>query len=65
MLPFQNEYLLANLQNPDGTEETLAMVPDLISLVGTDGFALGTQDIKYGMYNTQASIQRDQDLLVK
>ncbi|RFU34899.1 hypothetical protein B7463_g1495, partial [Scytalidium lignicola] len=49
VLPFQNEYLLANLQNPDGTEETLGMVPDLISLVGTDGFALGTQDIKYGV----------------
>ncbi|RDW74917.1 hypothetical protein BP6252_06059 [Coleophoma cylindrospora] len=49
VLPFQNEYLLANLQNPDGTEETLSMVPDLISLIGSDGFALGTQDIKYGV----------------
>lgn len=48
VLPFQNEYFLANLQNPDGTEETTGMVPDLISLIGTDGFALGTQDIKYG-----------------
>ena len=49
VLPFQNEYLLANLQNADGTEETIGMAPDLISLIGSDGYALGTQDIKYGV----------------
>ena len=49
VLPFQNEYLYAGLQNSDGTEEVLAMVPDLISLIGQDGYALGTQDIKYGV----------------
>ncbi|KAF2773044.1 hypothetical protein EJ03DRAFT_387343 [Teratosphaeria nubilosa] len=32
---------------PEG--EIVAMVPDLISLVGTDGYALGTQDLRYGV----------------
>jgi hypothetical protein len=32
---------------PEG--EVVAMVPDLISLVGTDGYALGTQDLRYGV----------------
>lgn len=49
VLPFQNEYLYAGLQNEDGSEEILATVPDLISLLGSDGAALGTQDIKYGL----------------
>lgn len=52
-LPFQNEYLYAELIEP-GTPTTergeiLCTVPDLISLLGTDGYALGTQDLKYGV----------------
>ncbi|KAK7424518.1 hypothetical protein QQX98_000483 [Neonectria punicea] len=48
VLPFQNEYLYAALQ--DGKkEEIVCTVPDLISLIGMDGYALGTQDIKYGL----------------
>ncbi|KAM0420343.1 hypothetical protein ACHAPT_011885 [Fusarium lateritium] len=48
VLPFQNEYLYAALQ--DGKqEEVICTVPDLISLIGMDGYALGTQDIKYGL----------------
>ena len=48
VLPFQNEYLYAALE--DGTdEEIVCTVPDLISLIGMDGYALGTQDIKYGL----------------
>ncbi|KAM6518983.1 hypothetical protein FALCPG4_012641 [Fusarium falciforme] len=48
VLPFQNEYLYAALQ--DGKqEEVICTVPGLISLIGMDGYALGTQDIKYGL----------------
>lgn len=57
VLPFQNEYLYAELvapeasTNPNGRKrgEILCTVPDLISLVGTDGYALGTQDLRYGV----------------
>ncbi|KAK3076099.1 hypothetical protein LTS18_013925, partial [Coniosporium uncinatum] len=55
VLPFQNEYLYAALVDPScgnshkevmaSKAEILCTVPDLISLVGTDGYALGTQDI--------------------
>lgn len=51
-LPFQNEYLYAELFNPGQGQregEILCTVPDLISLVGTDGYALGTQDLRYGV----------------
>ncbi|KAK5128089.1 hypothetical protein LTR85_005206 [Meristemomyces frigidus] len=65
--PFQNEYLFAELIDPETPNSALnasdrdtkkrmpdagnvvAMVPDLISLVGTDGYALGTQDLRYGV----------------
>ncbi|EXJ83126.1 hypothetical protein A1O1_06745 [Capronia coronata CBS 617.96] len=53
ILPFQNEYLYAELVAPDAEKgsrgEILCTVPDLISLVGTDGYALGTQDLRYGV----------------
>jgi len=59
VLPFQNEYLYAALVDPScgnshkevmaSKAEILCTVPDLISLVGTDGYALGTQDIRYGV----------------
>lgn len=56
VLPFQNEYLYAELVDPEEVSnpsrkygEILCTVPDLISLVGTDGYALGTQDLKYGV----------------
>ncbi|KKY24432.1 putative n-methylhydantoinase a acetone beta subunit [Phaeomoniella chlamydospora] len=53
VLPFQNEYIYAELVDPDEKEGTrgkiLCTVPDLISLIGTDGYALGTQDLRYGV----------------
>lgn len=56
VLPFQNEYLYAELVDPEEVSkssrkygEILCTVPDLISVVGTDGYALGTQDLKYGV----------------
>jgi DUF917 family protein len=52
-LPFQNEYLYAELIQPgqpaDVRGRILCTVPDLISLIGTDGYALGTQDLRYGV----------------
>lgn len=52
-LPFQNEYLYAELFEPgqsvEKRGEILCTVPDLISLVGSDGYALGTQDLRYGV----------------
>jgi DUF917 family protein len=52
-LPFQNEYLYAELIEPgqsiDKRGEIICTVPDLISLIGTDGYALGTQDLRYGV----------------
>lgn len=52
-LPFQNEYLHAELIDPAKPKgergEIICTVPDLISLVGTDGYALGTQDLRYGV----------------
>ncbi|KAK6373611.1 hypothetical protein LTS17_008103 [Exophiala oligosperma] len=53
VLPFQNEYLYAELVDPKAEKgakgQILCTVPDLISLVGTDGYALGTQDLRYGV----------------
>jgi len=53
VLPFQNEYLYAELVDPTADKgskgEIICTVPDLISLVGTDGYALGTQDLRYGV----------------
>ncbi|KAF4125452.1 N-methylhydantoinase A/oxoprolinase/acetone carboxylase, beta subunit [Geosmithia morbida] len=56
VLPFQNEYLYAELVEPSEASkidrprgEILCTVPDLISLVGSDGYALGTQDLRYGV----------------
>lgn len=56
-LPFQNEYLYAALVGPGQTGtgdaqsrgEVVCTVPDLISLIGSDGYALGTQDLRFGV----------------
>lgn len=53
VLPFQNEFLYASLVGSEKMKaeggEVVCMTPDLISLVGTDGMALGTQDLRYGV----------------
>ncbi|KAH6999571.1 hypothetical protein EDB80DRAFT_724941 [Ilyonectria destructans] len=51
-IPFQNEYLYAALTDSAGTEETqevVCTVPDLISILGQDGEAIGSQDLRYGL----------------
>jgi DUF917 family protein len=51
LLPFQNEYLYAAYTDSDGIVETevIATVPDLISILGQDGEAIGSQDLRYGL----------------
>ncbi len=52
VIPFQNEYLAAALidpNDPKGTEEMLCTVPDLISILGQDGEAIGSPELRYGL----------------
>ncbi|KAL5356246.1 hypothetical protein BJX96DRAFT_186202 [Aspergillus floccosus] len=54
VIPFQNEYLYAAYAdgaNPsDVSKQTvICTVPDLVSILGQDGEALGSQDLRYGL----------------
>ncbi|KAK1597382.1 uncharacterized protein LY79DRAFT_625149 [Colletotrichum navitas] len=52
LVPFQNEYLYASLTDAEGSEssgEVICTVPDLISILGQDGEAIGSQDLRYGL----------------
>ena len=51
IIPFQNEYLYAAYTDETGGGETevLCTVPDLISVLGQDGEAIGSQDLRYGL----------------
>ncbi|KAA8650855.1 hypothetical protein EYZ11_004704 [Aspergillus tanneri] len=52
IIPFQNEYLYAALSDSVGSEksqEVVCTVPDLISILGQDGEAIGSQDLRYGL----------------
>ncbi|MCJ1244819.1 hypothetical protein MMC30_002019 [Trapelia coarctata] len=51
MIPFQNEYLYAAYIDADGEKEReiLCSVPDLISILGQDGEAIGSQELRYGL----------------
>ncbi len=57
-IPFQNEYLSAGFissekyhTNPAAAEEEeiICTVPDLISILGSDGEALGSPELRYGL----------------
>lgn len=51
-IPFQNEYLAASLVGSDGNpddEQNICIVPDLISILGQDGEALGSPELRYGL----------------
>lgn len=53
VITFQNEYLIAYhpRAGPEGGEDdVLCVVPDLISILGTDGEALGSPDLRYGLH---------------
>lgn len=52
VIPFQNEYLYAALGDSKGSKESqrvVCTVPDLISILGQDGEAIGSQDLRYGL----------------
>ena len=51
IVPFQNEYLYARYTDAAGEEEgeVVCTVPDLISILGQDGEAIGSQDLRYGL----------------
>ncbi len=51
IIPFQNEFLYAAYTDSSGTEqgETVCTVPDLISILGQDGEAIGSQELRYGL----------------
>lgn len=52
IIPFQNEYLYAAVCDATGSEasrEIVCTVPDLISILGQDGEAIGSQDLRYGL----------------
>lgn len=51
-IPFQNEYLYAALSDSTGSKESqevVCTVPNLISVLGQDGEAVGSQDLRYGL----------------
>lgn len=52
IIPFQNEYLYAAFCDDAGSEasqEVVATVPELISILGHDGEAIGSQDLRFGL----------------
>lgn len=56
-IPFKNENIAAFRVKEDGTEETLAVVPDLISVIDAQsGEAIGTPEYRYGLLVTVLGI---------
>lgn len=52
VIPFQNEFLYAayiDPSDPEEKEDVICTVPDLISILGQDGEAIGSQDLRYGL----------------
>lgn len=54
IIPFQNEFLYAAYGDPSAPEdmakqEVICTVPDLISILGQDGEAIGSQELRYGL----------------
>lgn len=49
IITFQNEYLIAYHENDQQQKDVLCLVPDLISVLGSDGEALGSPDLRYGL----------------
>ncbi|KAM4066229.1 hydantoinase/oxoprolinase domain-containing protein [Hirsutella rhossiliensis] len=51
-IPFQNEFLYAAYCDQEGSEasqQVVCTVPNLISILGQDGEAIGSQDLRYGL----------------
>ncbi|KAG9232628.1 hypothetical protein BJ875DRAFT_466290 [Amylocarpus encephaloides] len=58
VIPFQNEFLYAAYTDEAGIAETevVCTVPDLISILGEDGEAIGSQELRYGLRVTVIGI---------
>ncbi|KAL1984915.1 hypothetical protein VTN96DRAFT_8574 [Rasamsonia emersonii] len=55
VIPFQNEFLYAAYADPTDPDdqsryEMICTVPDLISILGPDGEAIGSQELRYGLH---------------
>lgn len=55
VIPFQNEFLYAAYADPTDPDdqsryEMICTVPDLISILGPDGEAIGSQELQYGLH---------------
>lgn len=52
IIPFQNEYLYAAWTDDVDLEieDVICTVPELISILGQDGEAVGSQDLRYGLH---------------
>ncbi|KAB8237171.1 uncharacterized protein BDW43DRAFT_322600 [Aspergillus alliaceus] len=48
VVPFQNEYLYATFVD-SGCEDVICSIPDLISIIGQDGQAIGSPELRYGL----------------
>ncbi|KAF3013046.1 hypothetical protein E8E14_009801 [Neopestalotiopsis sp. 37M] len=50
VIPFKNENIFVKKIGPDGQEEILAVVPDLVCVIDAqNGEAIGTQEYRYGL----------------
>jgi DUF917 family protein len=52
VVPFQNEFLYVGFMDsssPDAIEDVVCAVPDLISILGQDDEAIGSQELRYGL----------------
>ena len=51
LIPFQNEYLYAAYINGlnESKEDVICTVPDLLAILGEDGFAIGSPELRYGL----------------
>jgi DUF917 family protein len=49
LIPFQIHAALAHPEGSDKDQHVICTIPDLISIFGQDGEAIGTQDLRYGL----------------
>ena len=51
LIPFQNEYLYAAYIKglDESKEDVICTVPDLLAVLGEDGFAIGSPELRYGL----------------
>ncbi|KAI5296216.1 hypothetical protein KEM52_005086 [Ascosphaera acerosa] len=51
VIPFQNEFLYAAFVNPEDhrEREIICTVPDFVSVLGQDGEAIGSPELRYGL----------------